>query len=89
MSLLNIAVNQYRYTLSEIGHPCHFDPSRRDCAWCNYNGFQCGNFTKKNQGKYCKKFIHNSYDCYGTSKFISFIFTYYEFSTLYFFYQRF
>jgi len=62
------AVNQYRYTLSEIGHPCHFDPSRRDCAWCNYNGFQCGNFTKKNQGKYCKKFIHNSYDCYGTTQ---------------------
>ena len=22
------------YTLSEIGYPCHFDRSRRDCAWC-------------------------------------------------------
>ena len=23
-------------TLSEIGFPCNFDPTRRDCAWCTY-----------------------------------------------------
>ena len=32
------------------------------------DGFQCGNFTKKNQGQYCKKFLLNYSDCYGTSK---------------------
>ena len=23
----------------QIGHPCHFDTSRRDCAWCNFSNF--------------------------------------------------
>jgi len=32
------------------------------------DGFQCGNFTKKNQGQYCKKFLLNYSDCYGTSQ---------------------
>ena len=35
--LFNIeGINEWRYTLSEIGHPCSFDPTRNDCAWCTY-----------------------------------------------------
>lgn len=29
-------INEWRYTLSEIGHPCSFDPTRKDCAWCTH-----------------------------------------------------
>merc|ERR1712012_716436 len=57
-------INEWRHTLSEIGHPCSFDPTRNDCAWCTHDGFQCGNFTElpsasHEHGKYCKRFSHN------------------------------
>lgn len=66
-------ITDWRYTLSEIGHPCSFDPTRNDCAWCTYDGFQCGNFTalpspSHEHGKYCKRFNRNHKQCYGTSQ---------------------
>lgn len=66
-------IKEWRYTLSEIGHPCSFDPTRNDCAWCTYDGFQCGNFTdlpspSHEHGKYCKRFSKNHKQCYGTSQ---------------------
>ena len=33
-------------TLSEIGFPCNFDPTRRDCAWCTY-GKKINSFSAK------------------------------------------
>jgi len=66
-------INEWRYTLSEVGHPCSFDPTRNDCAWCTHDGFQCGNFTdlpsaSHEHGKYYKRFSHNHKKCYGTSQ---------------------
>lgn len=29
-------IKEAPFTLSEVGHPCHFDPSRKDCAWCTH-----------------------------------------------------
>ena len=29
-----IGTANWQYTLSELGHPCHFNKSKTDCAWC-------------------------------------------------------
>merc|ERR1711874_207644 len=31
-----------KYTLSRTGHPCFWDHSIMDCAWCTPGGYQCG-----------------------------------------------
>jgi len=58
-------VNQNKFTLSEQGHPCHYDHSDKSCAWCAQGAFQCGksrdgqqcyNKGKKTQ-KYCESVI--------------------------------
>lgn len=66
--------------MSEIGHPCHFDPDRRDCAWCNKDGYQCapnnGLPNNKNkefkEGQYCEYWKNNFKNCGGESKAMKF-----------------
>ena len=54
-------------TLSEIGFPCNFDPGRRDCAWCTYDGVQCGETSTIGQQS-CVRWDRNiKKQCYGTS----------------------
>lgn len=68
--------------MSEIGHPCHFDPNRRDCAWCNKDGFQCApnnglpanNFKEFTEGQYCEYWKNNFKNCGGESKDLNFVF---------------
>merc|ERR1711874_711763 len=31
-----------KYTPSQTGHPCFWDHSIMDCAWCTPGGYQCG-----------------------------------------------
>jgi len=67
----------WEYTLSEIGHPCHFNKSRTDCAWCTPLGFQCAppnvelpqtNIPHPYQhGQYCQRFNQNHKNCGGES----------------------
>lgn len=45
-------VREATYTLSEKGHPCHYDHKDRSCAWCAEGGYQCG---KKMGGQVCFK----------------------------------
>ena len=54
-------------TLSEIGFPCNFDPGRRDCAWCTYDGVQCSETSTIGQQS-CVRWDRNiKKQCYGTS----------------------
>jgi len=67
-----IGTSNWQFTLSELGHPCHFDKSRRDCAWCVAKGYQCAppNFALpkgKEHGQYCQAFRRNHKDCGGES----------------------
>lgn len=73
-----IGTANWQYTLSELGHPCHFDKSKTDCAWCTPNGFQCappgfdwlptnkGGITYQN-GQYCQRYNLNHKQCGGES----------------------
>jgi len=58
-----MGIKQRKYTISEIGHPCHFDRSRNDCAWCTPDSFQCGPDSKN--GKYCMDMMRNHRHCRG------------------------
>ena len=61
----HLGIKQRKYTISEIGHPCHFDRSRTDCAWCTPDSFQCGPDSKN--GKYCMDMMKNHRHCRGES----------------------
>ena len=66
-------VNNYRYTLSEIGHPCHWDPSNRNCAWCTKDGYQCAQdngvpSSSFKPGQYCEYWKSNFKKCGGESQ---------------------
>lgn len=43
-------ITQNKWTLSEEGHPCHWDHSDKSCAWCKQGAFQCG---KGKDGQQC------------------------------------
>ena len=62
-------IKQRRYTISEIGHPCHFNRSRTDCAWCTPNAYQCGPDSKS--GQYCMHIMKNHRHCRGESNVFS------------------
>merc|ERR1719290_688718 len=40
-------IKENKYTLSQTGHPCYFDQSNRNCAFCapQPQTYQCGNRT--------------------------------------------
>jgi len=40
-------IKEHKYTLSQTGHPCHWDHSNRNCAFCAAKRmtYQCGNAT--------------------------------------------
>jgi len=62
-------IKNKKHTLSERGHPCHYNPVDRSCGWCGlfsqqcngwdlYNGLKCGEVSpyapgKEGWGKYC------------------------------------
>ena len=69
--LIPLGIKQRKYTISEIGHPCHFNRSRTDCAWCTPDSFQCGPDSKN--GKYCMDMMRNHRNCRGES---NILFTY-------------
>jgi len=35
-------IEEPKYTLSQTGYPCFYDPKSTECAWCAEGGFQCG-----------------------------------------------
>jgi len=57
------------HTLSEKGHPCHYNPAKKNCGWCGlysqqcngwnlYNGLKCGALdtffpSREGSGKSC------------------------------------
>ena len=61
-----MGITQRRYTLSRIGHPCHFNKTRTDCAWCAPDAYQC---TDKS-GTYCQHLMKNHVRCRGESKLV-------------------
>merc|ERR1711970_336108 len=46
---------QYKYTKSNRGYPCYWDPERTDCAWCVPGKIQCGDSKANKCGNFCKK----------------------------------
>ena len=72
-------IPRYKYTLSSIGGPCHFDytlhsslDSHFSCAICVPNCHQCGPYTKVplkkfSNGQYCTK-GEAVRRCYGKSR---------------------
>lgn len=58
-------VKQNKFTLSEQGHPCHYDHSDKTCAWCVKGALQCGKshdgqecyYKGKKTQKYCESVI--------------------------------
>jgi len=72
-----VGTANWQYTLSELGHPCHFNRSRTDCAWCVAKGYQCAppqfelpdvtNPHPYQHGQYCQRYSLNFKDCGGES----------------------
>jgi len=51
-------VKNDKYTLSQEGHPCYWDPEGKsvECAWCAPGGFQCGDScVRKEDALKCKE----------------------------------
>lgn len=61
----NPKLKMNKFTLSEQGHPCHYDHSDKSCAWCVQGALQCGKehdgqqcyFKGKKTQKYCESVI--------------------------------
>ena len=68
-NMIFLGIKNRAHTLSEKGHPCHYNPAKKNCGWCGlysqqcngwnlYNGLKCGALdtffpSREGSGKSC------------------------------------